>query len=133
MISAGYGIGPMAGLLRGAAPGAERTLYFGLRDPLSDFLYAEELSGWLWDGRLTRLRTAVSRAAAGHDRGHVQHRLREDAARLRQQIARGARVLVCGSVAMGRSVATEFDAVLAPAGLSVAALKREGRYVEDIY
>lgn len=42
-------------------------------------------------------------------------------------------MLVCGSVAMGRSVATEFDAVLAPADLSVAALKREGRYVEDIY
>ena len=50
MISAGCGIGPMAGLLLGAAPGAERTLYFGLRDPSSDFLY---------------------------DRGHVQHRLRE--------------------------------------------------------
>ena len=52
MISAGCGIGPMARLLRGAAPGAERTLYFGLRDPSSDFLY---------------------------DRGHVQHRLRKDA------------------------------------------------------
>lgn len=150
MISAGCGIGPMAGLLRRAAPGVERTLYFGLRDPASDFLYAEELGHWQSDGRLTRLRTAVSRArlpvapppalparlpvtAADHRPGHVQHRLREDTARLRDQIARGARVLVCGSVAMGRAAAVELDAALAPLGLSVAALKQEGRYVEDVY
>lgn len=133
MISAGCGIGPMAGLLRRAAPGAERVLYFGLRDPASDFLYAEELGRWQAEGRLTRLRTAVSRAARGAERGHVQHRLREDAARLRDQIGRGARVLVCGSVAMGQSVAAELDAALRPAGLSVAALKAEGRYVEDTY
>ena len=52
-------------LLRRAAPGAERVLYFGLRDPASDFLYAEELGRWQAEGRLTRLRTAVSRAARG--------------------------------------------------------------------
>ena len=67
------------------------------------------------------------------DRRHVQHGLREDAARLSRQILAGARVLVCGSVTMGRAVAAELDAILAPAGLSVATLKQEGRYVEDIY
>ena len=129
MISSGCWVGPMAGLLRRAAPGPERSLYFGLRDPESDFLYREELTDWHRDGRLTRLTTALSRL----DRHHVQHRLHEDAARLSQQIMRGARVLVCGSVAMGRAVAAELDAILAPSGLSVAALKREGRYVEEIY
>ena len=60
-------------------------------------------------------------------------RTREDAARLSQQILRGARVLVCGSVAMGRAVAAELDAILVPHGLSVAVLKSEGRYVEDVF
>ena len=129
MIAAGCGIGPMAGLIRGAAPGSETSLYFGLRDPGSDFLYAEELATWQREGRLSRLVTAFSRV----DRRHVQHRLREDAAQLRDQIARGARVMVCGSVAMGRAVAAELDAQLAVSGLSVARLKREGRYVEDVY
>ncbi|HMQ40706.1 MAG TPA: PepSY domain-containing protein [Paracoccus sp. (in: a-proteobacteria)] len=129
MVASGCGVGPMAGLLRSAAPGAERSLYFGLRHPESDFLYREELANWHGDGRLTRLNTAYSR----RDRRHVQHSLREDAARLSRQILAGARVLVCGSVTMGRAVAAELDAILAPAGLSVATLKQEGRYVEDIY
>ena len=146
MIAAGCGIGPMAGLLRRARPAAarlgigaqaeppERVLYFGLRDPASDYLYAEELAAWQHDGRLARLQLAVSRGAAGpRQRGHVQHRLADDAHRLRAQIGRGARVLVCGSIAMGRAVAAEMDALLAPVGLSVATLRAEGRYVEDIY
>lgn len=130
MIATGCGVAPMAGLLRRAAPGVDRSLYLGLRDLDSDFLYAPELTRWRRDGRLTRLIPAVSRGAAPR---HVQDRLREDAAALRRQIAAGARVLVCGSLAMGRAVAAEMDALLAPAGLSVARLKQEGRYVEDIY
>ena len=60
---------------------------------------------------------------------------REEAATLdaRMDSLRGARVLVCGSIAMGRAVAAEMDALLAPVGLSVATLRAEGRYVEDIY
>lgn len=129
MISSGCGVGPMAGLLRRARPGTERSLYFGLRDAGSDYLYREELAGWHADGRLTRLITALSRT----EQRYVQHRLRDDAAALSRQIMAGARVLVCGSVAMGRAVAAELDAILAPSGMNVAALKHEGRYVEDVY
>ena len=52
---------------------------------------------------------------------------------LRDQIARGGQVLVCGGTAMARAVAGEFEALLAPLGLTVATLKAEGRYLEDVY
>jgi len=34
---------------------------------------------------------------------------------------------------MATSVAAEFEAAIAPLGLSVATLKAEGRYLEDVY
>lgn len=129
MIASGCGIGPMAGLLRGARADLPHNLYFGLRDPDSDFLYREELGEWRRDGRLGRLLTAFSRT----ERRHVQHRLAEDAGPLREQILSGAQVLVCGSVGMGRAVRAELDRILQPVGQTVAALKAEGRYVEDTY
>lgn len=130
LIAAGCGVGPMAGFLRKARPGRAMELYFGNRDPQSDYLYAAELAEWQREGRLARLVTAFSRVA---DRAYVQDRLRRDAAHLRDQIARGGQVLVCGGAAMARAVAAEFEAAIAPLGLSVAALKAEGRYLEDVY
>jgi len=105
-------------------------LYFGNRDPQSDYLYEADLARWQSEGRLARLVTAFSRVS---DRAYVQDRLRRDAAHLRQQIKRGAQVLVCGGAAMATSVAAEFEAAIAPLGLSVASLKAEGRYLEDVY
>ena len=130
LIAAGCGVGPMAGFLRGARRGRAMELYFGNRDPQSDYLYEADLARWQSEGRLARLVTAFSRVS---DRAYVQDRLRRDAAHLRQQIKRGAQVLVCGGAAMATSVAAEFEAAIAPLGLSVASLKAEGRYLEDVY
>ena len=79
---------------------------------------------------MSRLVTAFSRV---RDRAYVQDRVRQDAGHLRDQILRGGQVLVCGSIAMARSVAEEIEAALAPAGLSVAGLRAAGRYLEDVY
>jgi sulfite reductase (NADPH) flavoprotein alpha-component len=130
MIAAGTGIGPMVGFLRGMKPGRGAEIYFGARDPGSDYLYGAELALGLKQGRLQALTTAFSRVG---NRAYVQDRLRADAAHLRDQILRGGQVLVCGSIAMARAVAAEVEAALAPAGLSVAALRAEGRYLEDVY
>lgn len=130
LIAAGCGVGPMAGFLRKAKPGRGMELYFGNRDPKSDYLYQTELAEWQSEGRLTHLVTAFSRVS---DRAYVQDRLRRDAAHLRDQIKRGGQVMVCGGSAMAKSVAAEFEAAMAPLGLSVAALKAEGRYLEDVY
>lgn len=130
LIAAGTGIGPMVGFLRGMKPGRGAELYFGARDPGSDYLFGAELAASLRQGRLAHLTTAFSRV---RDRAYVQDRLRADAAHLRDQILRGGQVLVCGSIAMARAAAAEIEAALAPAGLSVAMLRAEGRYLEDVY
>lgn len=130
LIAAGTGIGPMVGFLRGMKPGRGAELYFGARDPGSDYLFGVELALGLKQGRLSQLTTAFSRV---RDRAYVQDRLRADAAHLRDQILRGGQVLVCGSIAMARAAAAEIEAALAPAGLSVATLRAEGRYLEDVY
>ncbi|MDZ4096743.1 MAG: FAD-binding oxidoreductase, partial [Paracoccaceae bacterium] len=130
LIAAGCGIGPMAGFLRANRPGRQMELYFGTRDPASDFLYEQDLDRWQADGRLTRLVTAFSRV---NGRRYVQDRVRHDAAHLRDLIARGGQVMVCGGMLMARAVAAEIDQALAPLGLDVAGLKAEGRYLEDVY
>jgi sulfite reductase (NADPH) flavoprotein alpha-component len=105
-------------------------LFFGLRDPGSDFFYDRELSDWLQDGRLTRLSLAASRAAQPR---HVQDALRLEAAEVADAIRNGARVMVCGGRDMARGVAGALAEILAPSGLTPAQLKAEGRYVEDVY
>lgn len=130
LVAAGCGVGPMAGFLRRNPKSREMSLYFGARDPQSDFLYQADFAKWQAEGRLSRLITAFSRV---RDRAYVQDRLRADAQALRDQIARGGQVLVCGGTAMARAVAGEFEALLAPLGLTVATLKAEGRYLEDVY
>jgi sulfite reductase (NADPH) flavoprotein alpha-component len=130
LVAAGCGVGPMAGFLRANRPGREMELYFGTRHPGSDFLYRDELTRWQRERRLSRLVTAFSRVP---ERAYVQDRLRADAAHLRRQIGRGGQVLVCGASRMAHEVAAEIGAAIAPLGLTVARLKAEGRYVEDVY
>lgn len=130
MVAAGCGIGPMVGFLHWMRPGRDTSLYFGARDPAADFLYEAELRRWQDERRLGHLVTAFSRVGP---RTYVQDCLRVDAPRLRDRIAHGGQVLVCGSAAMARAVAAEIAAAIAPLGLTVAGLKTEGRYLEDVY
>lgn len=130
LIGAGTGIGPLAGFVRGNAGRRPIHLFFGLRHPGSDFFYGEELSAWREDGRLAGLVTAVSRGAGPR---YVQDVLRRDAVQVARLIRAGARVMVCGGRDMAAGVADALAEILAPAGLTPAALKAEGRYVEDVY
>jgi sulfite reductase (NADPH) flavoprotein alpha-component len=130
LIGAGTGIGPLAGFVRGNARRRPIHLFFGMRHPDSDFLYGEDMPGWQDQGRLTRLVTAVSRGARPQ---YVQDDLRNDATDVARLIRGGARVMVCGGRDMAAGVADALAEILAPIGLTPAALKAEGRYVEDIY
>jgi sulfite reductase (NADPH) flavoprotein alpha-component len=130
LIAAGTGIGPLAGFIRANGGRRSMHLYFGGRDPASDFLYGREIAGWLDDRRLTRLSTAFSRISGG---GYVQDRLRRDADRLRALVASGAQIMVCGGRDMAAGVMQAMAEVLAPIGLTPAALKADGRYAEDVY
>jgi len=130
LIGAGTGIGPLAGFIRANGGRRATHLYFGGRDPESDFLYGREIQGWLDDRRLTSLSTVFSRVNGG---GYVQDRVRADASRLRALIGAGAQVLVCGGREMAAGVHEALGELLVPTGLTPALLKSEGRYLEDVY
>ncbi|MEQ9038243.1 MAG: PepSY domain-containing protein [Silicimonas sp.] len=130
LIGAGTGIGPLAGFVRGNGRRRPVHLFFGMRHPDSDFFYGEEMPGWQEEGRLTRLVTAVSRGARPH---YVQDALRGEASQVAELIRNGARVMVCGGRDMATGVTDALAEILAPAGLTPAVLKAEGRYVEDVY
>ena len=130
LIGAGAGIGPLMGFLRNKPAERPAHLFWGGRHPKSDFLYQSELQNLSDSGRLTASSFAFSRLSEG---SYVQNRLLEQAEELRALIRDGAEVLICGGGHMGRDVAASFDTILAPMGLSVATLKSEKRYLEDVY
>jgi sulfite reductase (NADPH) flavoprotein alpha-component len=129
LVGAGAGVAPLAGFIRGNRHRPVH-LFFGARDPGSDFLYREEFDAALAEGRLASLTTAFSRVLGG---GYVQDRLLEEAAGIRQLVQRGAQIMVCGGRDMASGVHEAIDACLAPLGLSVDTLKRKGLYLEDAY
>ncbi len=130
LIGAGTGVGPLIGFIRHNPPQRPMHLYFGARSPEDGFLYGEELDGLVGDRRLRSLTTAFSRSV---DRTYVQDRLVADAQRLRELIGHGAHVMVCGGRKMAEGVADAWERVLRGTGFSVAQLKTQGRYVEDVY
>lgn len=130
LIGAGTGIGPLAGMIRANRRARSVHLFFGLRARDSDFLFAEELAGWQRDGRLSRLTIATSRGPRPY---YVQDALRHEAAEVLSMVRSGARIMVCGGRAMAEGVTAALTDILAPAGLTPAVLKAEGRYVEDVF
>jgi sulfite reductase (NADPH) flavoprotein alpha-component len=130
LIGAGTGIGPLAGFLRANRGQRPIHLWFGARHPQADYLYAEELTNWQRDQRLTGLHTAFSRMGRRH---YVQDALREDAEAIRRLMAEGGRVMVCGGREMAQSVRDVMTEILHPLGLSPATLRAGGRYAEDVY
>lgn len=130
LIGAGTGIGPLAGFIRNNSGKHPMHLYWGGRNPYSDFLYEPELKDYLADRRLTQLHAAFSRVDNG---SYVQDQIISDASQLRQLIEKGAQILVCGGREMAQSVMQAVDEVLLPLNLSVLTLKAQGRYREDVY
>jgi len=130
MVAAGTGIAPFVGMIRANRRQRPIHLFWGGRDPQSDFLYRAELEACETAHHLASLTTAFSRVQA---RAYVQDRLREDAARLCDMLRRGACVMVCGGDAMAQAAMAEFERILAPVGLSVADLRARGSYLEDIF
>ncbi|MBV6271912.1 PepSY domain-containing protein [Alcaligenaceae bacterium CGII-47] len=130
LIGAGTGIGPLAGFIRNNTDKYPMYLYWGGRDPASDFLYEPELTGYIADRRLTQLNTAFSRIEKG---AYVQDRVTGDAEQMRRLIESGAQILVCGSRAMAASIMQAINEVLAPLDLTVQILKQQGRYREDVF
>ncbi|HUZ62439.1 MAG TPA: sulfite reductase subunit alpha, partial [Acetobacteraceae bacterium] len=96
-----------------------------------------EWQEWLKSGVLNRIDLAFSRDQP--ERIHVQHRLWEQRADLRAWIGAGAAIYVCGdAAAMAKDVHATLVRVLAEDGggdgsAKLDALRREGRYLRDVY
>ncbi|TVR46899.1 MAG: sulfite reductase subunit alpha [Puniceicoccaceae bacterium] len=140
MIGPGTGIAPFRAFFQErAATGApgRNWLFFGDRTAADDFLYRDELRGWLASGLLTRLDTAFSRDQ--ERKIYVQDRMREAADTLRDWLAEGAVLYVCGDAArMARDVETALLEILADGRPETAAerldhLRKNKQYLRDIY
>lgn len=130
LISAGTGIGPLMGFIRHNWAHHPMYLYWGGRSPQSDFLYESELNTYLKDKRLTELNAVFSRT---NDRAYVQDKISLDGEKLRKLIKSDAQILVCGGRDMANNIMTALNDILAPLDISVATLKAQGRYREDVY
>lgn len=130
LIGAGTGIGPLAGFIRANKSQRPMYLFWGGRLAHSDFLYEHQLQEWLADQRLSGLHTAFSRCP---EPAYVQDKLREESALILALLVSQAQILVCGGRRMAGDVVLALDEMLAPQNLSVATLKKTGRYIEDTY
>ena len=113
---------------QGATAGA--WLMFGERTSAHDRFHDEELQAWRTSGVLTRLDRTFSRDA-GDDR-YVQAVIEAEADAVRDWVARGAAIYVCGSLeGMAGGVNAALEAVLGAETLRD--LVENGRYRRDVY
>ncbi len=143
MVGPGTGIAPFRAFLEERlAMGAKgrNWLFFGDQRRATDFLYQDQLEGWLKDGHLTRLDLAFSRDQA--EKIYVQSRMLESAAELWAWLEDGAHFYVCGDASrMAKDVDAALHAVIEKAGGKSAdeakayidRLKSEKRYQRDVY
>ncbi len=134
LILIGNGTG-LAGLrahlqARAAAASPPAWLVFGERQSAHDAHYREEIEAWQRSGLLRHTDLAFSRDQA--ERLHVQHLLARQSDRLRQWVADGAALYVCGSL---HGMAGAVDAVLREVlgDAHVDQLLQQGRYRRDVY
>jgi sulfite reductase (NADPH) flavoprotein alpha-component len=132
LIGNGTGLAGLRALLKArVATGRRRNwLLFGERNRARDFFFRAEIEAWQQSGWLARVDLAFSRDQA--ERIYVQQRVAEAAAELRDWVAAGACIYVCGSL---QGMAPAVDAQLRAAlGADVLEqLAAQGRYRRDVY
>ena len=131
-IGNGSGLAGLRGLLKTRIDAGrhDNWLLFGERNAAHDFLLRTELQAWRSKGQLAHLDLAFSRDQ--EERRYVQDVLRARADRLREWVAQGAAIYVCGSLqGMAGGVHEALAAILGTPLLD--ALAAEGRYRRDVY
>jgi sulfite reductase (NADPH) flavoprotein alpha-component len=143
MVGPGTGVAPFRAFLEHKQAGCGRWpmwLFFGEQREQQDFLYRDEMLGWLKSSVLERLDTAFSRDQKM--KIYVQDRIREQSALLWDWLERGAYFYVCGD---SKRMAPDVEgAVLAAvavhsgkgpdyASAYLADMKKQKRYLRDVY
>ncbi len=143
MVGPGTGIAPFRGFLqerraRGAT--GKNWLFFGDQKRGCDYIYENELTEFVDSGVLTRLDLAFSRDQA--EKIYVQTRMKEHGAELFAWLEEGGHFYICGDASrMAKDVDRALHEIVAEhGGMSdeqaveyVTTLKREKRYVRDVY
>lgn len=143
MVGPGTGVAPFRAFVqerRATGASGRNWLFFGDRRFTHDFLYQLEWQDALQDGSLTRLDLAFSRDTP--EKIYVQHRLWEQRRDVVDWLENGGSFFVCGDAkAMAKDVRAMLQKAYADvkslsseqAGQAVAALERDGRYLQDVY
>jgi len=143
MVGPGTGVAPFRAFLQERAlRGAKgrNWLFFGDQHRAHDFAYEDEITGWQESGLLNRLELAFSRDQA--EKIYVQTRMLEHGRELFAWLEEGGHFYVCGDATrMAKDVDHALHAVVsAHGGMDddaatdyVNSLKREKRYVRDVY
>lgn len=132
LIGNGTGIAGLRALLKACiAQGFyQNWLIFGLRCHLPDGYFRQDIEQWRASGFLTKHDEVFSRE--GDKREYVQHRLYHVADELREWVANGAAIYVCGS---RQGMASDVDAALADilGKPAMETLRQGGLYRRDVY
>jgi sulfite reductase (NADPH) flavoprotein alpha-component len=143
MVGPGTGLAPFRGFLQdreATGAGGRNWLLFGHRNYTHDFLYQLELQDWLKGGLLSRLDVAFSRDQP--EKRYVQHALWDARRDLYAWLKEGAALYVCGDAnAMAKDVHAMLLRILADQGhqadaaakAELDAIRRDGRYLRDVY
>jgi len=143
MVGPGTGIAPFRAFLQErAVTGAKgkNWLFFGDQRRDFDFLYRDEIEGYLKNGNLTRLDLAFSRDQ--NEKVYVQHRMKEHAKEIWNWLQQGAHFYVCGDarrMALGvdhalHAIVQEQGSMMAEAANEyVKSLSKSKRYQRDVY
>jgi sulfite reductase (NADPH) flavoprotein alpha-component len=132
LIGNGTGIAGLRAHLKARiiADAGRNWLLFGERNEDRDFFYGDEIRDWHARGLISRLDLAFSRDSA--QRVYVQEKLRQAAGELREWVAEGAAIYVCGSLTgMAPGVDTALREILGDEGVEQLLLER--RYRRDVY
>lgn len=143
MVGPGTGIAPFRAFLEERkATGAKGAnwLFFGNPHKASDYLYQDELEGFVKDGTLGRIDLAWSRDQK--EKIYVQNLMVKEGAEIWKWFQEGAAFYVCGDASR---MAKDVDAALLTiarehgklseedAAAYIAQLKKEKRYLRDVY
>ena len=140
MVGPGTGLAPFRGFLQereAVGAGGRNWLVFGHRNYTHDFLYQLELQDWVKSKLLTRLNVAFSRDQP--EKRYVQHVLWDARRDVHGWLQDGAVLYVCGDAnAMAKDVHATLQRILTDQGgkdgvAALDALRREGRYLRDVY
>jgi sulfite reductase (NADPH) flavoprotein alpha-component len=140
MIGPGTGVAPFRAFMQerdAVGAGGRNWLVFGHRNYTHDFLYQLEWQDLLKRGVLSRLDVAFSRDQP--EKRYVQHALWDARRDVHAWLQDGAVIYVCGDAnAMAKDVHATLQRILGDQSgkdgvAALDALRREGRYLRDVY